>query len=187
MYVFIYIYIYIYIYIHTHTYIQVYIYTCVYIYIYTTNIQVIYIIYNPRGWGGHRRLCPLRPAARRGPGALGLYYTILYYTILYSTMLCYAMLCYAMLYYTMLYCTILYCTILYYTMVSRRRPRKGVQPGGQSSRFPSVGWRCLSKRCLSNTASFVLCAVYSVKDHHTLLHNSKRLKKTCVRQVALDK
>ena len=45
----------------------------------------------------------------------------------------------------------------------------------------------LVQRYLSNTASFVLCTVYSAKDHHHLLHNLQLLKKTCVRQVVLDK
>ena len=36
-------------------------------------------------------------------------------------------------------------------------------------------------------ASFVLCVVYSVKDHHDLRHDSPRLKKTCGRQVVLNK
>ena len=42
-------------------------------------------------------------------------------------------------------------------------------------------------RCLSNVASFVLCAVYSVKDHHTLPSYLSLLKRTCFRQVVLDK
>ena len=40
---------------------------------------------------------------------------------------------------------------------------------------------------LSNTASFVVCAVYSVKDHHKLLTYSSSLKNICARQVVLDK
>ena len=40
---------------------------------------------------------------------------------------------------------------------------------------------------LSNTTSFVLCAAYNVKEHPNLLHYSPRLKKTCARQVVLDK
>ena len=43
----------------------------------------------------------------------------------------------------------------------------------------------LSIRYLSNTASSVLCIVYSVKDHHTLLHYSPLMKKPYVRQVVL--
>ena len=43
------------------------------------------------------------------------------------------------------------------------------------------------KSYLSNAASFVLCAAHRVKDHRKLLHCSPRLKKTCVRQVVLDK
>ena len=50
-------------------------------------------------------------------------------------------------------------------------------------------WRCLSNAtsCLSNAASFVLCVVRHVEDHHNLLHDSPLLKKTCVGQVVLDK
>ena len=43
------------------------------------------------------------------------------------------------------------------------------------------------KRYLSNTASFVLCALRSVKDHHNLQQLFPSLKNTCVRQAALDK
>ena len=45
----------------------------------------------------------------------------------------------------------------------------------------------LVSRYLSNAASFVLCVLRRVKDHHTVLHYSPRLKNICVRQVALDK
>ena len=40
---------------------------------------------------------------------------------------------------------------------------------------------------MSNPASLVLCVFRRVKDHQHLLHDSPRSKKTCVRQVALDK
>ena len=43
------------------------------------------------------------------------------------------------------------------------------------------------QRYLSNPASSVLCAVYSVKDHHILQIGSPLLRTTCVRQVVLDK
>ena len=39
----------------------------------------------------------------------------------------------------------------------------------------------------SNAASLVLCALRRVKDHCNLPHDSPRLKKSCVRQVVLDK
>ena len=42
-------------------------------------------------------------------------------------------------------------------------------------------------RHLSNTASFVLCVLRRVKDHHKLQHDAPLLEKTCVRQVVLDK
>ena len=52
----------------------------------------------------------------------------------------------------------------------------------------TVSWVALFvQRYLSNTASFVLCVFRRVKEHHNLLHDSTRLKKTCVRQVVLDK
>ena len=40
---------------------------------------------------------------------------------------------------------------------------------------------------LSNAASFVICGLRRVKDHHTLLHYSSRLNKFCARLVVLDK
>ena len=40
---------------------------------------------------------------------------------------------------------------------------------------------------MSNAASFVLCAVRRVKDHHILLNDSPLVKKACVRRVVLDK
>ena len=36
-------------------------------------------------------------------------------------------------------------------------------------------------------ASSISCIVYTVKDHHNLLHSSPLLKKTYIRQVVLDK
>ena len=39
---------------------------------------------------------------------------------------------------------------------------------------------------MSDTASVVLCAVYIVKNPHSLRNDSPRSKKTCVRQVVLD-
>ena len=45
----------------------------------------------------------------------------------------------------------------------------------------------LVQRYLSNTASFVLCVFPRGKDRHNLLHDSAPLKKSCVRQVGLDK
>ena len=51
----------------------------------------------------------------------------------------------------------------------------------------SLGRRYLSRRYLSNTASFVLCVFRRVKDHQNLLHCSPLLKNACARQVVLDK
>ena len=52
----------------------------------------------------------------------------------------------------------------------------------------SSGWHYLSNAtCLIRPQLFSLCIVYSVRDHHNLLHDSPRLKKTCTRQVVLDK
>ena len=48
----------------------------------------------------------------------------------------------------------------------------------------------LVERYVSNTASFVLCVVCRVKDHHNSLHYeslSSQYNKSCVRQVVLDK
>ena len=54
-------------------------------------------------------------------------------------------------------------------------------PGSQHPYVMWIGWHYLS-----NAASLVLCAVYSVKDHHNLQDDSPVLKKTCVRQEVLD-
>ena len=44
------------------------------------------------------------------------------------------------------------------------------------------------ERYLSNAASFLLCAAYSVKDHRNFANiYSPLLKRTCARQVVLDK
>ena len=45
----------------------------------------------------------------------------------------------------------------------------------------------LVQRYLLYTASLFLCVVRRVKEHHKVLHDSPLLKKTCVRQVVLDK
>ena len=55
-----------------------------------------------------------------------------------------------------------------------------------------TGRHDLSNAACQNTASLVLCVVRRVKDHHSLLHYSLRLKKTVlkktlVRQVVLNK
>ena len=52
---------------------------------------------------------------------------------------------------------------------------------------PSLGWHHLSNATCLNTASLVLCMFRRVKYQHNSLHYSPLLKKTCVRQVALDK
>ena len=61
-------------------------------------------------------------------------------------------------------------------------PSGGRRPGEWP---PNFGRR--DQRYLSNTASFVVCAVSGVNDHHNLQNYSPLLKKTCVRQVVLDK
>ena len=50
-----------------------------------------------------------------------------------------------------------------------------------------IGWPYLSNGYLTNAASSALRVFRRVKDHQTLLHYSPPLKKTCVRQVVLDK
>ena len=59
--------------------------------------------------------------------------------------------------------------------------------GGQGHFGLSTWVALLVKRYLSNTASFVVCVACRVKDHQHSLHYSPSLKKTCVRQVVLDK
>ena len=49
------------------------------------------------------------------------------------------------------------------------------------------GWSCLSNATCLIQASLALCVFRRVKGHHNLLHDSSRLKKTCFRQVVLDK
>ena len=68
----------------------------------------------------------------------------------------------------------------------RVRLRRGAAQVFKAS--AASNWVELLVSCyLSNTASFVLCVVYSVKDHHTLPDCSQLLKNTRVRQVVLDK
>ena len=65
-----------------------------------------------------------------------------------------------------------------------RLPSLSVQwPEPAVAAVPWANATCL----ILNTASFVLCAVYSVKDRHTFPNCSPLSKKTCVRHVALDK
>ena len=45
----------------------------------------------------------------------------------------------------------------------------------------------LVERYSSNAASFVSCVFRRVKAQNTLLYDLPRLKKTCVRQIVLDK
>ena len=53
--------------------------------------------------------------------------------------------------------------------------------------WPTCWVALLVEGYLSDAASFVLCVFCRVKDHHKLLHYSSLLKKTCVKQVVLDK
>ena len=57
----------------------------------------------------------------------------------------------------------------------------------RASSLPRIGWHSLSNATCLIQASFVLRALRRVKDHHTVLHDSPLLKKTCVRQTVLDK
>ena len=57
----------------------------------------------------------------------------------------------------------------------------------QAAEGPLGGTTCLTLLCLYNAASFVLCVLHCVQDHHKLLHYSPRLKNTCIGQVVLDK
>ena len=59
-----------------------------------------------------------------------------------------------------------------------RAPNQRVELGGTT---------CLMLQYLSTTASFVLCVLRCVKDHHNLLQYSSVLKNTCVIEVVLDK
>ena len=56
------------------------------------------------------------------------------------------------------------------------------------SRPSHVTWVArIGQRYLSNAAFFILRMLHLVKDRHGLLHDSPLLKKTSLRQVALDK
>ena len=69
-----------------------------------------------------------------------------------------------------------------------RPPGRRPCAAGRRRRGRGSPWAALLvERYLSNAALFVLCVLRSVRDHHNLLHYSPRLKKTCVRQVVLDK
>ena len=59
------------------------------------------------------------------------------------------------------YCETPLCELPIAIGLSHRAPRRVVGAGNPRAAL-------LVSRCLSNTASFVLRAVYSVKDHHTL-------------------
>ena len=59
-------------------------------------------------------------------------------------------------------------------------------PGVLFEEAPSVPRATLTP-ALERGSPFVSCVLRRVEDHHTLLHCSPRLKKTCVRQVVLDK
>ena len=51
-----------------------------------------------------------------------------------------------------------------------------------------IGWHYLSKAaCLMRPHLLCVCVFRRVKDHRNLLHYSPPLKKTCFRQVVLDK
>ena len=51
----------------------------------------------------------------------------------------------------------------------------------------SFGWHYLSNATCLIPASSVLRTVYSVKEHHNSPKYSPRSKKTCIRQVVLEK
>ena len=67
------------------------------------------------------------------------------------------------------------------SLASRRAKKWGMENGGW------LGWHHLSNATCLIQASFVLCVCFRVKGHRNLLHDSPVLKKTCVRQVVLDK
>ena len=78
-------------------------------------------------------------------------------------------------------CIYIYIYILYNAYMCSSCGRRG---WAGRARVPWVA--LLVCRYLSNTASSALCVFCRVKDHRKLLHYSLHVKKTCVRQVALD-
>ena len=65
--------------------------------------------------------------------------------------------------------------------LDRLRLRRGLL------RLRVLGWHYLYKATCLIRASFISCVLRRVKDHHNLQKYSPLLKKTCVRQVVLDK
>ena len=55
------------------------------------------------------------------------------------------------------------------------------------SRTQDLGWHYLSNATCLLIRPRLFCVFRRVKDHRNLLHCSPCLKKTCVRQVVLDK
>ena len=181
MYIHMYIYIYIYIHIHIHIHIHMYIYIyimcmCIYIYIYTHIHIYIYIyiyicvyiyiyiyILDPRlhAHALHVDLVldavALAPEAERHRALGNIYRCIPYIMYIY---IC--------------YCNILYYIILYHVI------------SYYMDAFCLGGTTCLTLLVQCGLVC-VLRAFRRVKDRRNLLHYSRRLKKTCVRQVALDK
>ena len=67
-------------------------------------------------------------------------------------------------------------------------PQSSPTQSSQAGPRHTLGGTASLEKYLSETASFVLCVFWSVKAHHNLLYCSPLLqKKTCVRQVVLDK
>ena len=82
-------------------------------------------------------------------------------------------------------------TLLVQRLRSQRRPCSRARRSAKGApRRPSragFGWHYLSNATRLIQASFDVCPVCRVKDRHNLPKCSRLLKKTCVRQVSLDK
>ena len=88
--------------------------------------------------------------------------------------------------YTVLCCTALCCIIIYHVLHYSMTLCGMISYHIIAHDLSYVGWHYLSDATLPNTVSVVSCVLRRVKDHH-LLHDSPRLKKSCVRQVMLEK
>ena len=77
---------------------------------------------------------------------------------------------------------------------TRRTPRRRGSTGSWRPRPSEIlrtftGWHYLANAtCLTRPHSlYAVCVFRRVKDHHNLLDNAPFVKKSCVRQVVLDK
>ena len=76
--------------------------------------------------------------------------------------------------------------LFWFRRLSRNWPTEYGNGGVRDVRA-SLGWHYLSKATCLMQASFNLCVFGRLRDHRSLSESSPLLRKTCVRQVVLDK